>query len=241
MKNELAVTYIGNAEIDPVIAAIQTTWREGEVDRLKLGEYFSKLRNLTAAYKKDSKTGLTYTSAVKRTSVPRSTAELYRAMWEITKAHGIPAQVFLLLCDGGFNLATDVGDQFTVGGILQAHPELLSGENEDYDRLAETLKEDYGQEKEQEQSVDALQKFAESIRISMPDSKEKQDVLEGLEKQIHSKRISALKGLCLAIGALLGKPKAWAEDYTKKYADSRALTRQRYEEAVRFAQSLIQE
>lgn len=237
---EVKVSYAGNEKIDPIIVNIEQLWHKGEADRLTLGEYFSQLKKATEPYKEDKETGLTYTSAVKRTGVPRSTAEYYRVMWKTVNENGIPAQVFLLLCEAGFNLATDLKEGVTVQGIIHDHHELLTGDISDYDQLAVTLEENYGRE-QKDKNVAALQKFAESIRTSMPDSEEKQDVLEGLEKQIHSKRISELKALCLAIRPLLGKTKAWAEDYAKKYADSKALTRQRYEEAVRFAQSLIQE
>lgn len=239
--NETKVSYAGNETIDPLIANIQQLWRNGEADRLALGQYFSELKKATKPYQEDLETGLTYTSAVKRTGVPRSTAEYYRVMWEKVNENGIPAQVFLLLREAGFNLATDLKEGVTVQGIIHDHHELLTGDISDYDQLAGTLEENYGQGEQKGKNVAALQKFADSISTSMPDSEEKQNVLEGLEKQIHSKRISELKTLCLAIRPLLGKTKVWAEEYAKKYADSKALTRQRYEEAVRFAQSLIQE
>jgi hypothetical protein len=235
-SSEVQVSYSGNGTIDPLIANIQQLWRKGEADRLALGQYFAQLKKATQRYKEDEETGLTYTSAVKRTGVPRSTAEYYRVMWETVSGNGIPAQVFLLLREAGFNLATDLREEATVQGILQDHPELLSGEIPDYDSLAKTLKREYAKKEDDQETIADLQEFMDTSQGAIPRS-----VLNKAKEKIHALRMRALTNLCLAVAPFLNKDREWAQDRTKKYADNHEMTRQRYDEAVRFAQSLIQE
>jgi hypothetical protein len=234
-SSDLQVSYRGNGTIDPLIANIQQLWRKGEADRLALGQYFAELKKATQPYKEDEETGLTYTSAVKRTGIPRSTAEYYRVMWETVSGNGITAQVFLLLREAGFNLATDLREEATVRGILQDHPELLGGEIPDYDSLAKTLKKEYGKKEDDQETIADLQKFIAS-EGTIPRS-----VLNKAKEKIHTLRMRALTNLCVAVAPFLNKDREWVQDCTKKYADSYEMTRQRYDEAVRFAQSLIQE
>jgi hypothetical protein len=227
---------VANETIDPLIANIQQLWQNGEADRLALGQYFSQLKKATEPYKEDKETGLTYTSAVKRTGVPRSTAEYYRVMWETVNANGVPAQVFLLLREAGFNLATDLREGATVQGIVHDHPKLRTGEISDYDELADTLDKEYGKKDDKQEKITDLQKFVETSEGKVPAS-----VLTSTKEKIHTLRVRALTSLCVAIAPLVDHDEKWAKKYAKKCADSQALTKQRYEEAVRFAQELIQE
>lgn len=234
-STEVTVLYRGNETIDPVIANIQQLWQKGETDRLALGQHFSQLKSATEPYKEDKETGLTYTSAVKRTGVPRSTAEYYRVMWETVNANGIPAQVFLLLREAGFNLAADLREGATVQGILHDYPELSTGEISDYDELADTLDKEYGKKDDKQEKLADLQKFVETSEGKVPAS-----ILTSTKEKIHTLRVRALTNLCVAIAPLVDQDEKWARKYAKNCADSQTLTKQRYEEAVRFAQSIVQ-
>lgn len=258
MKNEKVVdapasqvTYKSNEKIDPLVASIQQLWQKGETNRLKLGEFFSKLRKETKQYKRDEETGLSYASAVRRTGVPRSTAELYRGMWELSSEHKIPAQVFLSLCEAGFNLATDLDEQATVPGIVSDHRELLTGKIADYDALAEALIKEYGKQSQTTpgavEEVAAMQKEIADLQKhmtgTMPDSLRKagETAIAKKQAELHALRVTALAGLAKAVAPFVGQNKTWAENYAKKLKDNQVLTAQRYTEAVKFAKSLAAE
>ncbi len=74
---------------------------------MKMGEDFSHLRAETEAYQKNEKTGISYTEAVRRTGVPRSTAEFYRGLYQTCADYSIPTAVFLALQDHGVNLGKE--------------------------------------------------------------------------------------------------------------------------------------
>jgi hypothetical protein len=59
------------------------------------------------------------------------------------------------------------------------------------------------------------------------------------EGTIHGIRVEALEALASSLAPFVGKSQEWAEAYIKEVKQNRALTKQRYEEAVRFATSLL--
>jgi hypothetical protein len=96
---------IGHDAIDRLVAEISKLWKTGLDSRLKLGEYFSKLRDQTAKYERN-RDGYSYAASVAKTPVPRGTAENYRHMWDAKQACGISGDLFLVLCEEGVNLGT---------------------------------------------------------------------------------------------------------------------------------------
>jgi hypothetical protein len=108
MKTQTATadvkTYVGNDAITELVNSARSIWQGGQDDRLTLGEKFSKLRAEVDKYRRNNK-GLTYRQAVNQTGVPWSTAERYRAMFEVVAEHKIPADVFLALCEAHANIA----------------------------------------------------------------------------------------------------------------------------------------
>jgi hypothetical protein len=242
------ITYQGNAEIDSRVENISKLWHKGEKDRLTIGKYFSELKAETKPYKQDSGSGLSYTSAVKLTGVPRATAELYRQMYEATQlgnGRQIPAKVFLGLSEAGFNLHSNLGDGVMVEGIVHDHPEILSGEIDDYEKLAEILNMEYGKKKAEDNTDNVVDMEKELAGLKEQATKASGllknaavKVIEEMESEIHSHRLSALASLATALAPFLGKRKEWAKQYSGEISDSRTLTAQRYREAVKFAQSL---
>ena len=256
MKTETNISYQGNKEIDPLVASIRPLWQDGQSNRLTLGELFSKLRKETQPFEKDSANGLTYTSAVRLTGVPRSTAEKYRQMWEVSNEHKIPAQVFLLLCEAGFNLATDLDKQATVAAIVQDHPELCTGDIADYDALVAVydargqlvggLKHNYGKQPASaggSKDIAALEEEVKELGVikeklnSDTGKKSIQDSIDLKQEELHGLRVKALTSLARAVAPFLGKDDEWADGYSKAYKDSKKITKQRYADAVKFVQS----
>jgi hypothetical protein len=74
---------------------------------MTLGEHLSHLRAETERYRASESTGISYAEAVRRTGVPRSTAEFYRSLYETCADFSIPIPVFLALQDNGVNLASE--------------------------------------------------------------------------------------------------------------------------------------
>ena len=124
----------------------------------------------------------------------------------------------------------------TVQGILHDHPELRTGEISDYDELADTLDKEYGKKDDKQEKIADLQKFVETSEGKVPAS-----VLTSTKEKIHTLRVRALTNLCVAIAPLVDQDEKWAKKCAKKYSDSQTLTKRQYEEAVRFAQKLVQE
>ena len=75
-----------NLKVSPrtetLIGEIKSLWSTTQNNYMKMGEHFSHLRAETETYHKNEKTGISYTEAVRRTGVPRSTAEFYRGLYE---------------------------------------------------------------------------------------------------------------------------------------------------------------
>jgi len=102
MTNEVAL--IGNTEITEKVISIRSRRLSTVKDRLELGKLFSELRAAVDKYTRTSKdkNKVSYAEAVRLTGVPRGTAELYRQMYEVCKGNDIPADVFVILADAGF-------------------------------------------------------------------------------------------------------------------------------------------
>lgn len=170
-------------------------------------------------------------------------------MYEATQLSGgrqIPAQVFLSLSEAGFNLATSLGEGATVEGIVADHPEILSGEIDNYDKLAAILEEAYGKKKVEavdiadlEKEVTGLKEQASTVKGLLRDAA--LQMIEEKEGEIHSHRLTALANLATALTPFLGRKKEWAKQYASEMSENHTLTAQRYKEAVKFAEKLAAE
>src|SRR4051812_44445429 len=103
MKTKKEVKVSSRAQT--LIGEIKSLWSTTQTHYMKLGEQLSQLRAETGAYQNNEQTGISYTEAVRRTGVPRSTAEFYRGLYETCADHSIPTAMFLALQDHGVNLA----------------------------------------------------------------------------------------------------------------------------------------
>jgi len=92
---------------EALIVEIKSLWSTTQTQYMKLGEHFSQLRAETETYQRNETTGISYTEAVRRTGLARSTAEFYRGLYETCADHNIPTAMFLALQDHGVNLAKE--------------------------------------------------------------------------------------------------------------------------------------
>jgi hypothetical protein len=92
---------------ETLIGEIKNLWSTTQNNYMKMGEHFSHLRAETETYQKNDKTGISYSEAVRRTGVPRSTAEFHRGLYETCADYSIATAVFLALQDHGVNLAKE--------------------------------------------------------------------------------------------------------------------------------------
>lgn len=98
-----------DAKVSPraetLIGEIRSLWSTTQTSYMKMGEHFSHLRAETERYQASDRTGISYAEAVRRTGVPRSTAEFYRRLYETCADFNISTAIFLALQDSGVNLA----------------------------------------------------------------------------------------------------------------------------------------
>lgn len=232
---------IGNAVITQHVAAVKTIWQSGRKDRWELGKEFSALRNAYKNYQKDNK-GLSYSEIVRRTGVPRATAELYRKMYDTANNNDIPADAFLALADAGFDLSSDLSEQATVAGVLQAHPKLKDVEHiaglsdQETQELVDGLKKNFGKSSDAHGTIATLQALKAGIE-KMPDNPDKQQLLADTNKKIQKRMISALELLVRGVAPFIGRSDQWVKEYIEEVAESAVLTEQRYREAVNFAKA----
>jgi hypothetical protein len=254
MPNEIAdadvVELIGNQTITNMVKDVRSLWKEGQDNRLKLGEKFSLLYHEVERYRK-SKTGLTYASAVARTGVPRATAERYRQMWEVKEQHSIPADVFLLLCEEGANLAVvkvKMGEAFK-GAISSLLPRIKSLDTTDpaaIEVLAEEVNKLIPAPAEDSADLAKLtEQLAEQVKELPKASSDEQAVeiaeaVRETKQQISAFYVERMKPLVAALGPFINWSDKEIKNYHKKFLEQ-PLSEQRrlYKEASKFAQTAV--
>lgn len=240
VEGALANPDVNDEAIATTIKQVKEVWRRGAKDRLKLGELFSQLRHQVEAYRRDDKTGLTYNQAVAKTGVPRGTAERYREMYETVSSSGIHADVFLALAERGCNLAAD--RTITVAGILAAIPSLNSLDITDETAVKAMVKDidkNYPvvlSEKQPTTDVGHLEALLANLE-AMPTNPATTKMIADTKSEIIKAQQSSLLTLATALAPFIGKDKKWAEGYVDRVGDNSTLLKQRYVEAVKFAQS----
>jgi hypothetical protein len=236
---------IGNETITHIVQDARLLWKSGQDNRMKLGEKFSQLYHEVERYKQSNKTGLTYTGAVIRTGVPRSTAERLRQMAEVKNEFMIPGDAFLVLAEEGVNLAdikAEMKEAFkgflntwlpkirslditNVGAVKKLAEEILPKPPAKVD-LAE-LKENLAQ------LMDDLQK-AQTVpeRISISDE------IQQTREQIGAIYVARMKPLVTALALFLDWSEERVRAYVKAFGQQPLSQRTRlYEEAAKFATS----
>jgi hypothetical protein len=250
-SKQTTTVVIGNTEITKLVASARSKWASGSKDRFELGQVFSELRAAVDKYTRTSKdtNKVSYAEAVRLTGTPLGTAELYRQMYDIRKDNDILPDVFVILSEAGFNLARDLNDESLPAGIFADKPDLKSVEyllglsKEDTKKLIEELHKGYGKEEAQPVSISALKSEVDRMKATLSESKDEdfksylQNQIKEKTKTMHSKMVIAMSGLAKAVAVLLGKEEDWADSYIDETKKSGSLTEQRYQEAVKFAES----
>lgn len=252
MATKISTTVvIGNVEITKLVASARSKWAAGSKDRFALGKVFSELRAAVDKYSRGNEdtNKVSYAEAVRLTGTPLGTAELYRQMYDICEQNKIEPDVFIILSEAGFNLARDLNKDTLPSGIFADNPDLKSVEyllglsKEDTKKLVEQLLKDYGKEEAQPVSIETLQSDVDRLTTTRSESKDEdfktflQSQIEEKKKTMHNKMLWSLHNLANAVGSLLGKSEGWADRYLDETKISGVLTEQRYQEAVKFAES----
>jgi hypothetical protein len=242
---------IGNAAITKLVVAARSKWAAGSKDRFALGKVFSELRAEVEKYTRSSEdtNKVSYAEAVRLTGTPLGTAELYRQMYDICEQNTIEPDVFIILSEAGFNLARDLNADSLPAGIFADNPDLKSVDyllglsKEETKTLVTKLLADYGKEDAQSISVATIQSDIDRLTTAKSGSKDEefksflQSQIDGKAKVMHNKMLWSLRNLANAVGSLLGKSEGWADRYLDETKVSGVLTEQRYQEAVKFAES----
>jgi hypothetical protein len=245
--NPVAEGVIGDETITTLVNDARSLWQSGQDNRLKLGEKFSQLYHAVERYKKSTKTGLTYNGTVEKTTVPRSTAERLREMWETKEEYSIPADTFLLLCEEGANLAAikaKLGAAFK-GAISTFLPKIQCVDPTDA-KAVTALATDLGRlvpKPAGEADLAELETQLSDLTDQLPraSGEEAADLAEEMHQtreQIGVLQVDRMKALVTALAPFLDWPDERVKQYMRAFADQPLSQRARlYREAAKFAKS----
>jgi len=228
-------------QIENLIETIQKERRKGADAAFEQGKRFADLRELTASYEKDTKSGLSYHKSVLRTGYAWATAERLRNMYDTVTAAKIPADIYTVLADYGCDLAAkrtttpagivhDLGDALSKLDLTseQAIRVMVTKINGDYplERKGKSLST----------SLDTLAEVLTSIE-QMPKSGQTEKMKKETQEAIVKTKKEMLLSLASVLAPFIGKDEKWAEGYVEAVADNPVLLDQRYQDAVKFAKS----
>jgi hypothetical protein len=243
------VVQIGNAEITMQVVSIRKHRTSTVKDRIEVGRMFHDLRGAVTKYTRTSedKKKVSYSEVVRLTGYHRSTAELYRQMFEICDGNDISPDVFVILADAGFNLARDLSEDVTASAVftdnanLKSEEYLLGLSEDETKKLVKGLLKNYGKPEDEPVGIATLKSEianykAEAAKSTKPEYQAFcKEEATARTKTMHSKMISGLRSLSGALSVLLDKPANFAEAYIAETEENGALTEQRFREAVAFA------
>ena len=249
---ETAEHLIGNEATDKTIRKIRILRKAGIANRLEMGEQFYTLRDETELYQTTQNGKLSFPDAVKATGVSRPLAYLYMDMWKTQQEYGVDADLFLVLCEEGVNLAgikNQKGLKPIFKTIIQPFLDRLKNTDASDVEAVETLAEEITtattQKEEPDLDLDELEQNVSETLTAISTAKTDNerltlsaDLAETRQK-IVDKHLDRMQTLIGKVGPFLGWNDAKIKDYMESFADlTLSLQKQTYEEAKKMLKAL---
>jgi hypothetical protein len=212
--DKVTTEFVDIDKLHSLIGEAKNIWSSAKKNIWELGRLFSEMRRATAHYKKNDKSGMSYSQATNNVGISHATAEFYRNMYDTCENAGIGQDVFLALFDSGVNLASE---RFAAACGMDEVKSVDFTNSESVKVLSKRLKKDFPAPKQPNPKLAELinehKKFQE--RANVETDLDYKSFLTGkandLAEQIEKER-DRLKESLLAVVSTLNAITDWWDD-----------------------------